>query len=704
MNYPHSGDQLYGPYQNDSAYWQYGAGARANGAQHSSTSTWDSSEEEFASNHISRPFPSRNMGQAQHDTYGQHRNTQQPVSASTSRSQEYVQFSTQTLSSLKFITHSLLLGHCPLYVDTWQRNIELDAELKAERHVNLALQGQLSTAPIPSASAVPAHAAIPQATPFPPPTKPLRPLDPKEYPSCRFWYKRDFDAYLSRKNAGNTSAGSLDFLEDENGQPLDESIKSKISQFIKGIFSDLFYYRRDPKTWASGANPAEVKLWGYVAIEKEFLCFRLGEGHWKAEAYFINQYPAWNRYHRGAPNSGLKRQFPSINNSQPNPSKRVKTDKPRKKKVAKKPVASEDGDEGDMDINFQSFGDSQNAPIVIRSPHPRFATPLEPLELPKTSSVPPTPIATADKGITFSVPPSSTTTTVDSAPASVTIAGSVLSIITTADSAPASITSTPASADSAPTFADPTPTSADSAPIFANSTPASAWSAPASLASTDSTPASAGSAPSSTTSSAPIIISNSSSMPDPESVLSSASTSQDSRPSAGILAAASVRPSDTSSQAPQSRPCPRAKLRTRQTDAPTQLSSTIPLASTSSGVPTTLSTPSTSTTSSDTQDTLATSKETSKAPAKTKGKASAVKAKKKLVPKLPNEHGGMSARNLWYRDLNAKTGVLYDADELKEKWSKLSLTLNKYWNTQSKKVKVEQMDATVPGDSAPEED
>ncbi|KAK7445776.1 hypothetical protein VKT23_014772 [Stygiomarasmius scandens] len=687
MDYPHSGDQLYGPYQIDSAYWQYGAGAHANSAQHSSTSTWDSSEEEFASNHISRPFPSRNMDQVQHDAYGQHRNTQ-PVSASTSRSQEHVQFSSQTLSSLKSITHSLLLGHCPLYVDIWQRNIELDAELKAERRVTLALQSQMSTAPIPSASAVPAHAAIPQATPFPPPTKPLCPLDPKEYPSCRFWYKRDFDSYLSRKNTGNTSAGSLDFLEDENGQPLDESIKSKISQFIKGIFSDLFYYRRDPKTWASSANPAEVKLWGY------------GTGR-QRHTSLINTLPgiAIIEAHQTRAQN-----FPSINSSQPNPSKRAKTDNPRKKKVAKKPITSEDGNEENMDIDFWSFGNSQNAPIVIKSPHPRFTTPLEP---PKTSSVPPTPTATADKAITFSAPPSSTATAVGSTPASATITDSVPSIITTADSAPASITfadPTPASVDSAPTFADPTPASADSTPTFANSTPTSAGSAPASLASTDSTPASAGSAPSSSTSSASVIISNSSSMPDPESVLSLASTSQDSRPSAGILAAASVRPSDTPSQAPQSCPCPRAKLRARQTDAPTQLSSTTPLASTSSSVPTTLYTPSTPSTSSNTQDTLATSEKTSKAPAKTKGKASTVKSKKKLMPKLPNKHGGMSAQNLWYRDLNAKTGVLYDADELKEKWSKLSPTLNKYWKMQSKKVKVEQMDATVPGDSAPEDD
>ena len=133
---------------------------------------------------------------------------------------------------------------------------------------------------------------------------PLPQLKQENYPKVRYWYA---DRYTSRRKnrkdddddddeeekpklKGDTSVLSS-FMEDENGNPIPNGLRSATRKAAKGFFQLLLEVGRAPSKWGSASIDIVNEL--IYRLEDGFPFLRLCDGHWKAAQIATNSYSQW---------------------------------------------------------------------------------------------------------------------------------------------------------------------------------------------------------------------------------------------------------------------------------------------------------------------------------------------------------------------------------------------------------------------------
>ena len=192
---------------------------------------------------------------------------------------------------------------------------------------------------------------------------PLEQLDVAEYPYIQFWYLNDWTHFKSKKSDAGKSFHKLQFIEDEDGEPVSPDRLAKMTKTAKELWNELYSARSDPATWSKKLHSNSQ----YFArtMQLEYPEFRYCDGNWKADAFATIRFPDWNRADRSS--GVLSREFkfkllsilsyrgfyflgavPSFNTKKPEASlhykKRKSTEKdklPKKKKRSSKELDSE---------------------------------------------------------------------------------------------------------------------------------------------------------------------------------------------------------------------------------------------------------------------------------------------------------------------------------------------------------------------------
>jgi hypothetical protein len=129
---------------------------------------------------------------------------------------------------------------------------------------------------------------LPSSTPQPQPTR-------ESHPNIRFWKKADYMVWKGTAAAiqRNKPRGKLPYLEDAEGNWLDnETVKSVRKLLCVGL-NDLFGRGIAPKKWGQ-ATPGAIAY-----IKKLLECahplFTFAEHGWKLDHFIITHYPFWAR-------------------------------------------------------------------------------------------------------------------------------------------------------------------------------------------------------------------------------------------------------------------------------------------------------------------------------------------------------------------------------------------------------------------------
>ena len=132
-----------------------------------------------------------------------------------------------------------------------------------------------------------------------PPSMPS--LKQEDYPNVRFWNKEGWVRFEEKRNRGNTTKNSkMDFLCDEDGNPLSDARHKQISEAGKSAYNSLYRYRMDPISWTKGDDDA--KQYVNNILETRFIEFRYCSHGWKVLAWNILRYPDWVAHSRKSGN------------------------------------------------------------------------------------------------------------------------------------------------------------------------------------------------------------------------------------------------------------------------------------------------------------------------------------------------------------------------------------------------------------------
>jgi hypothetical protein len=129
-----------------------------------------------------------------------------------------------------------------------------------------------------------------------PPSMPL--LMQEDYPNIRFWNKEDWVKFEEKRNRGGNMAknSKMDFLCDEDGNPLSDARHKQITEAGKSAYNSLYRYRMDPLSWTKGDDDA--KQYVNNILETKFSEFRYCSHGWKVLAWNILRYPDWVAHSR----------------------------------------------------------------------------------------------------------------------------------------------------------------------------------------------------------------------------------------------------------------------------------------------------------------------------------------------------------------------------------------------------------------------
>jgi len=116
------------------------------------------------------------------------------------------------------------------------------------------------------------------------------------YENVKFWSQRDYTK-CKKPTAGKIGV-RYRFLEDNDGNTMQESRLGEISTFLRGAFMEL--RELDPKilpeSWANGAH-RDLTAACHTELRRRFEEISFCNGDWKARTLMVEWYPSWKRNH-----------------------------------------------------------------------------------------------------------------------------------------------------------------------------------------------------------------------------------------------------------------------------------------------------------------------------------------------------------------------------------------------------------------------
>ncbi|KAG1766968.1 hypothetical protein EDD22DRAFT_950294 [Suillus occidentalis] len=92
-------------------------------------------------------------------------------------------------------------------------------------------------------------------------TPPFQPITKRPtrltHPCVQFWTNEDFTAWLDSPDGLRANRGKVPYLEDENGDPLTDTIIKSIRKLLRGAWAELIRRKLAPKTWGKADDDEE---------------------------------------------------------------------------------------------------------------------------------------------------------------------------------------------------------------------------------------------------------------------------------------------------------------------------------------------------------------------------------------------------------------------------------------------------------------
>ncbi|KAM6490232.1 hypothetical protein JOM56_014209 [Amanita muscaria] len=116
------------------------------------------------------------------------------------------------------------------------------------------------------------------------------------YGNVKFWFHKDYTK-CKKQPAGNIAA-RLRFLEDDDGDTMEEKRLEEIRIFLQGAFMELRELDPTilPKSWANCAH-RDLTAACHAELSRWFQELSLCSGDWKARTLMVEWYPCWKRNH-----------------------------------------------------------------------------------------------------------------------------------------------------------------------------------------------------------------------------------------------------------------------------------------------------------------------------------------------------------------------------------------------------------------------
>ncbi|KAF8625283.1 hypothetical protein AX15_005466 [Amanita polypyramis BW_CC] len=122
------------------------------------------------------------------------------------------------------------------------------------------------------------------------------------YGDIKFWYHKDYTK-CKKLPTGNIGA-RLRFLEDNDGDTIEERRLEEIRTFLHGAFMELRELDPKilPKSWVNCAH-RDLTAACHTELRRRFEEFSFCSGDWKARTLMVEWYPNWKRNHVAGPDS-----------------------------------------------------------------------------------------------------------------------------------------------------------------------------------------------------------------------------------------------------------------------------------------------------------------------------------------------------------------------------------------------------------------
>ncbi|KAG2340366.1 hypothetical protein BDR05DRAFT_950449 [Suillus weaverae] len=115
------------------------------------------------------------------------------------------------------------------------------------------------------------------------------------HPCVQFWTNEDFTAWLDSPDGLRANRGKVPYLEDENGDPLTDTIIKSIWKLLHGAWAELIRRKLASKTW--GKVSATARQVVHTLMENTYPLFKLSDNGWKLDYLISSSYSAWRQNH-----------------------------------------------------------------------------------------------------------------------------------------------------------------------------------------------------------------------------------------------------------------------------------------------------------------------------------------------------------------------------------------------------------------------
>ena len=122
----------------------------------------------------------------------------------------------------------------------------------------------------------------------------------EDFLEVKFWTKDEWKGYQKDCLDRQIDYGKLDFITDENGEPVSGTRLAAMSAKARELFTTLYRYKRDPRSW--GTRASEESAYFSNFMRAAFQEFRGCESDWKVHAFATERYPDWSKDVRGSGN------------------------------------------------------------------------------------------------------------------------------------------------------------------------------------------------------------------------------------------------------------------------------------------------------------------------------------------------------------------------------------------------------------------
>jgi hypothetical protein len=200
------------------------------------------------------------------------------------------------------------------------------------------------------------------------------PLDPKDYPSVRFWTAKAFEAYCisltgetdgmatqqkrrGRRRKDDDNEDRYPYLENVDGTPVPWDVIVKIGQKARRVWHTLNDIGQAPASWGKASETAYSYFNSEILNVPELEFLRFCEGNWKVTRWATKAYASWaHNYLRS------KDALDAAKPARVNKRKRELLDDPSLLQI--------DDDKDEDDVTAQSPEPTQTSPAPTTVPMP----------------------------------------------------------------------------------------------------------------------------------------------------------------------------------------------------------------------------------------------------------------------------------------------------------------------------------------------